>query len=129
MRKVLLLMLAATLAGCITASGRYKQFEATAIAYERAIRWSDFRAALAIASNPTAPMPDLARLQKIRVTSYDVIGVPSFDEDTVKAVQLVEIRYVYIDSMSERTINDPQTWEYSEKDERWKLTSPFPPFR
>lgn len=117
-------VLAALLLGC--ASARVDQLDAALRAYERAIRWSDFKTAFALANQPNAPIPDFERLQFIRVTSYDKIGSPQASADGMKLVQVVEIRYVNVNRMSDMVVTDKQTWEYA--NQRWTLTSPFPFF-
>jgi hypothetical protein len=130
MRKWLWLTLAILLGGCsLGVQMQLDRFDTTANAYERAIRWSDFTAAYAIASDPkTAPIPDFAKLKGIEVTSYESRGsVP--DATATHIVQLVEIRYVHTDRMAERVIMDKQVWEYSDAEGRWFLKSPFPQFK
>ena len=119
-------VLAALLLGC--AASRVDQLDIALRAYERAIRWSDFKAAFALAGQPNAPVPDFERLQYIRVTSYDKIGAPQISADGTKLAQAVEVRYVNVNRMADRAFTDEQVWEYSEPEQRWKLTSPFPTF-
>jgi len=122
------LLIAVLLAACITANVRSDQFDATARAYERALRWSDFRTALAFLADTASALAEAERLQGVRVTSYEPIGVPKANADTSRVVQMVEIHYVNHSNMSERTLTDRQVWEYSDKEQRWKLASPFPAF-
>lgn len=126
-RKLLLVLLVSLVAGCATA--RLSGLDNTLRAYERAIRWGDFKTAYALANNPNAPVPDFQRLQNIRVTSYDKLAAPQADNEGTKLKQAVEVRYVNINNMSERVLQDEQTWEYVEKEDRWRLTSSFPAFR
>lgn len=123
----LLWVLVVLLAGC--SSVRLSMLDNTLRAYERAIRWSDFKTAYALANNPNAAVPDFQRLQDIRVTSYDKLGAPQGDADGMKLKLAVELRYVNVNNMSERVLQDEQTWEYVEKEDRWRLTSPFPAFK
>lgn len=127
MRSISLLFIAALVAACATAV-RLEKFETMARAYERALRWSDFRTAFALAGNADAQAPDFSRLQDVRVTSYDVIGAPQRNDEASEVVQMVEIRYANLGNMSERRLMDRQTWIYSPSAERWKLRSPFPAF-
>ena len=122
-----LLLVAVTVAACTT-NVRSERFDVAARAYERAMRWSDFGKAFAFSAN-TENKPDLEHLQHVRVTSYDLLGAASASADFSKMVQAVEIHYVDTRNMSERTLTDQQVWEYSEPDQRWKRTSPFPAFR
>lgn len=115
------------LAGC--ASVRLERLDATLRAYERALRWSDFKAAFALAGNADAPVPDFQSLKDVHVTSYDKVESRALDTEGTKIAQVVEIRYVNARNMSERVISDRQTWAYTESDQRWRLTTPFPVFR
>ena len=125
-RLLLTLCLIAGLAGCAT-EARMNQLEATLRAYERAVRWSEFKNAFAIAGQP-APAPDFAGLREIKVVSYDKVGTPRTDPEGKTHSQAVEIRYVHIHNMKERVLTDQQEWVHVEQGERWKLTSPFPTF-
>jgi hypothetical protein len=120
-------LIALVLSGCSTA--RLGTLESTLRAYERNIRWSEFRTAFALAGNAQAPIPDFQRLQHIRVTSYERIDQQLLTDDDSKLTQTIEIRFVNVLNMSDRVIIDRQTWVYTELDERWRLTSPFPTFR
>ena len=126
-RLLLMLCLTAAVAGCAT-EVRTDKLEATLRAYERAIRWSEFKNAFAIAGQP-APAPDFAGLREIKVVSYDKVGTPRTDPEGKTHSQAVEIRYVHVYNMKERVLSDQQEWVFVEQGERWKLTSPFPTFR
>lgn len=127
MRRSFVLILA-LLAGCagMTSSSRLDRFETMARAYERAIRWGDYEAALALAGVEVGP--DLRHLQDVRVTSYELKGSPQANNDGTEVMQVVEIRYTNVRRMSERGFIDRQRWIYSPNDERWKLLSVFPSF-
>lgn len=130
MRTILLSLCMLVVTACSTVGSRLEKFETTARAYERAVRWSDFqRAFMFTGPSEAAPLPDFKRLQNVQVTSYDVVGAPQPNADGMQVVQLVEIRYVNTNSMSERVFADKQVWKFSDSDERWKLTSAFPEFR
>lgn len=125
-RKWWIFILATLLLGC--ANVRVDQLDAALRAYERAVRWSDYKTAFALANQPNAPVPDFERLQHVRVTSYDKIGSPQMTADGMKMIQVVEIRFVNVNRMVDRVLMDTQVWEYAEAEQRWKLTSPFPSF-
>lgn len=118
-------------AGCagMSEQARLDRFDQTARAYERAIRWSDFQNAFAMLRTPPGSQaPDLGRLRDIRVTSYETRAVrPSPDGSTIE--QLVEIRYVSVNSMVERSLTDLQQWVYAEDEKRWYLQGGLPAFR
>jgi hypothetical protein len=113
--------------GCATA--RIEILDATLRAYERNIRWSEFRTAFALAGQADAPLPDFQRLQNVRVTSYEKVDVNTAQVSDTKISQTIEIRYVHLLNMNERVYTDQQTWVYTEADQRWRLSSPFPTFR
>jgi hypothetical protein len=129
MRKWLSVASALFLGGCgMSMQAQLDRFDTTARAYEHAIRWSDFTTAYSIAYDlRTAPPPALGALRDIQVTSYEARGAAP-DATATHMTQIVEIRYVHTSRMAERALMDRQSWEYSEKDKRWYLTSPFPPF-
>ncbi len=126
MKKLLsMLLLVTALGGC--ASSRMDRLEVTTHAFDNAMRWSDFGTALSFI-NPNVPMTvSPQHLNNIRITSYEKLGVPAVNEDGTKMMQRVEIRFVRVESMSERQLFDEQRWEFA--DSRWRLQSPFPNFR
>lgn len=126
-KRLLMVSLALLITACTGA--RMDKFELTERAYERAIRWSDFKTAFALVHQPDEVPPDFQRLQNVRVTSYDKLGPPQADPDGQRVVQMVEIRYVNVGNMSERTLTERQQWAYVDKEDRWRLTTPFPAFR
>ena len=107
---------------------RLEQFEKTARAYDRAIRWSDFQAAYSLARPDPARQPDFARLKGIQVTSYEPVGAARSAGGT-QIRQVVAIEYMHINDMRVRRIVDEQIWVYHEADGRWRLTSGLPEFR
>lgn len=127
-RLLLVLLVACAAAGC-AGSARTDKLEATWRAYERAVRWSDFPTAFALAGQPQSAPPDLRYLRDIRVVAYEKVGPPRAENDGAKVSQAVEIRYVNVNHMSERILADRQVWEYQDATERWTLTSPFPSFK
>jgi hypothetical protein len=130
MRRPAVFLIAALLAGCaIGTQYRMERFEATARAYARALRWSDFQGAFGVVKPPTETrLPDFHRLKVVRITSYETLStVPNADGNVVR--QMVEISYVHTDRMVERKLMDNQDWAYSEADKRWYLRSDFPEFR
>jgi hypothetical protein len=124
--KLCLLLVLAALCGC--ASIRTDQLNVTHREFDRAMRWSDFQTAFAITRQPVANAPDFERLQHIRVTSYEEKGAGLANADGTQYVRALEIRYVNVNRMADRVLMDRQVWEFVEKENHWKLTSPFPSF-
>jgi hypothetical protein len=123
------LVLPLLLSAACASTKRMDQFNMLALSYERAIRWSEFGSALALAQPEDAARPDAKSLQNIRILSYEKVSGPAMNEEGTEIQQLVEIRYTDVNKMNERSVADLQKWKYSEKDGRWILHSPFPTFR
>ncbi|SEJ18544.1 hypothetical protein [Frateuria terrea] len=132
MRRQLLLLLAFVAmlcAGCAT-DQRNQALIHTLGAYGSTLRWGDFQSALQFvdpkvreANRPTAL--DLARYQQVRVTGYDDGAGPVPDGENV-VHQVVQISLVNINTQSERTVIDRQTWRYDTDKKRWWLMSGLP---
>jgi len=132
MRRQLLLLLALVAmlcAGCAT-DQRNQALIHTLGAYGSTLRWGDFQSALQFvdpkvreANRPTAL--DLARYQQVRVTGYDDGSGPVPDGENV-VHQVVQISLVNINTQSERTVIDRQTWRYDTDKKRWWLMSGLP---
>ena len=119
------------LGGCGTISDAYRidNYEKTARAYGRLIRWSDFeKAVLFLKLDASTSLPDLERVKQFRVTSYEALDA-RFSNNKRTVTQIVKIEYLVLSRMAERSLTDQQVWDYSEADERWVLTSGFPAFK
>jgi hypothetical protein len=119
------IMVVAVLAGCAGGLTRKDRLDYTLRAYERSIRWSQFDAASGFEAGGRAAVPD--RLQRIKVTSYDVVE-STLADDKERAQQTVRIRYYDTDDMRERIAIDHQDWRYDTAKEKWVLQSGLPPF-
>jgi len=121
----------AVLGGCgsIADAYRFDEYEKTARAYGRLIRWSDFeKAVVFLKLDASTSLPDLERIRQFQVTSYDAVDA-RYSAEKKTVTQLVKIEYLVLSRMAERTLTDQQEWEYSETLERWVLTSGFPAFK
>ncbi len=116
---------AVLLAGCATAWSRKDQLEETLLAYEDALRWSEFDVANGFGGGKSQIDP--GRLQRIKVTSYEVVN-STVDDDKRHAQQTVQIRYYDKDSAREQVLVDRQQWTYDPAKKRWLLQSGLPPF-
>jgi len=117
------------LAGCATQS-RTDTLTTTLTAYASAMRWGDFQSATIfldpkiLADHPPSAL-DLARYKQVRVSEYDAGSGPVPDgENQVK--QVVHINLINLNTQSERTIVDHQTWHYDTTNKHWWLTSGLP---
>jgi len=117
------------LAGCAT----QKQSDTltdTLQAYAGALRWSGLQSAEMFiepklrAAHPLSKL-DLARYKQVTVSDYDDGAGPVHDgKDDVQ--QTVHISLVNVNTQSERSIVDHQTWHYDEIGKHWWLTSGLP---
>ncbi|WP_243042171.1 hypothetical protein [Dyella sedimenti] len=132
MRRVLttFVMLASlSLGGCAT-DQRNDSLTNTLNAYAGAVRWGDFQSALQFvdpqvrAAHPLSPL-ELSRYQQYKVSGYDEGNGPvPHGQDEVS--QVVQINLVNVNTQSERTITDHQTWRYDAQSKHWWLTSGLP---
>lgn len=127
--KILAVTSLLALAGCAT-QNRSDTLTTTLTAYASALRWGDFQSA-AIFMDPKTradQLPsalDLARYKQVRVSEYDAGNGPvPAGNDQVQ--QLVHINLINLNTQSERSIVDHQTWRYDEATKHWWLTSGLP---
>ncbi len=103
---------------------RVQTLEGTLRAYERALRWNDFKRAEAFRQEPGATEPDYSGL---RVTAYRVLS-RNLNKAQDDATQTVQIEYYREDTAVQHQIEDPQHWVYDAASARWYLASPLPVF-
>ncbi|MBP1474202.1 hypothetical protein J7I44_07820 [Frateuria sp. MAH-13] len=125
----LLALVAMLCAGCAT-DQRNQALVTTLNAYASTLRWGDFRSAQQFIdpkvreANPVSSL-DLARYEQVRVTGYDEGAGPVPDgENQVR--QVVQISLVNVNTQSERTVVDRQSWRYDAQKKRWWLMSGLP---
>lgn len=128
---ILLALMAALLSACagLRKSQRLSDFQDTALQYQNAIRWNDFKGALAFLQHPGASLgpQGLNRLALLRVTDYEVSSqLPSADGRSVDVSAVIE--YVWLDQMVQRRIVDHQHWVYVQSLKRWQIDGPLPQF-
>lgn len=98
--------------------------------YETAIRWVDFGTANSLRrlEDPSAFSPDLETLQRIKVTSYDVMN-KTVSEDRAEIKLVVKIVYYNDANMKLSTIIDNQVWKYDPEIKNWYISTPLPAFK
>lgn len=123
------MILAAVLAGCAATEerGRGAQFDNIALAYETAIRWSDFERAMGVAGISGADKETLQRLKPVKVISYDRVSA-EVSPDGTQIRQVVQIEYTLETSMKLRRIVDQQGWQFDPGRQRWILVTGLPDF-
>ena len=125
----LLALVAMLCAGCAT-DQRNQALVTTLNAYASTLRWGDFQSAQQFVdpkvreAHPLSSL-DLARYGQVRVTGYDEGAGPVPDgENQVR--QVVQISLVNVNTQSERTVVDRQSWRYDPEKKRWWLMSGLP---
>jgi len=127
-RLLLLSVLLLTLGGCKSISDIKEgdDLDRALKAYEAAIRWSDFHAALTYHRWPEGePIPLPEDYAHLRVMEYFVV-YPAVTSSDSTAQQAVEISYVNQDYQILRKVTDRQSWVYNKEIKRWEITSPMP---
>lgn len=125
----LLALLALFLAAC--GSMPHKKVD-TVVDYGVAVRWSEWETAWrfvdpAISGGGPMPAAELARLEHVKVSGYDVRSRTEAP-DGLTMRQLVEIRYIDQATQRELTVRDEQAWRSEDKGKTWLLTSGLPQF-
>lgn len=120
---------ALNLSSCSFTPEALDSLDKTLKAYEKAIRWRNYKFARRLQKNPV-DISDYQRqrLKNIKVTSYKIIGkviAPDFSKTDL----IVDIRYYHDNSAVERVLTDRQAWVYEADANRWQLDSAFPDFK
>ena len=116
-------------AGCAS-DVRNQALITTLNAYANTMRWGDFQSALQFvdpkvaAEHPLSAL-DLQRFQQVRVTGYDE-GAGAVPDGENRVRQVVQISLVNLNTQSERTVIDRQSWRYDPQTKHWWLTSGLP---
>ena len=131
-RIIALLLTAVLLQGCaaIDDSKKTISLDQTLYYYESAMRWADFTAANSLRRYEGAPAPatDPTKLQRIKITGYDVLNtVPSDDESSVYIT--VKISYYDEDNLKLTSVTDNQVWQYDAEHDSWHISTPLPVFK
>ena len=132
MRRILTLLVALSmllLGGCAT-DQRNKSLTETLNAYGSTVRWGDFVSALQFVDpkvrdkNPPSSL-EMSRYQQYKVSGYDE-GPGPVPSGEFEVTQVVQINLVNVNTQSERTITDRQTWHYDTEGKHWWLVSGLP---
>lgn len=125
----LIALVAMLCAGCAT-DQRNQALITTLNGYANTLRWADFQSAQQFVdpkvreAHPLTSL-DLARFQQVRVTGYDE-GAGAVPDGENRVRQVVQISLVNLNTQSERTIVDRQSWRYDPQTKRWWLMSGLP---
>ena len=116
-----------SLGGCAGENARSKGMVKILRSYEHAIRWGKMENLNSFRKEQVEFSAEhFEKMKHIQVTSYRVLS-KTLTTEGLK--QLVEIRYYNDEYAIERSMTDPQTWEYDDESEDWYLTSTIPNFK
>nr|WP_296751296.1 hypothetical protein [Thioalkalivibrio sp.] len=102
--------------------------EAATNAYQSALRWGDFDAAMGLLSPELRRDEELPQdLTDLRITRYEVVQPPVIRTDD-SATQTVHIEYLFEYNQIVRRLTDRQVWRWDELDKAWWLQSGLPAF-
>jgi hypothetical protein len=125
-------ILAIAVSGCAAVGDSKKSitYDKALWKYETAIRWVDFGTANSQRrlEDSSAYSPDMETLQRIKVTSYDVMN-KEMSEDRAEVKLTVQIVYYNETNMKLSTIIDNQVWKYDPAIKDWYISTPLPPFK
>lgn len=124
----LILMLSAC--AHITEQKKLEHLDAKQKLFMKALRWKSYETAASVIRyrNPARKLAPIDGLNKITVTSYDLIGsVPNAEDDTIIAQAL----FGYIQNETGRVyqVKHTQVWWFDEESKQWFLDSDMPDFR
>ncbi len=132
MAKYVLSLCVLLLVGCATFQGwsQLRSLESTLDTYRKAICWGDYQVVESlIKKQGTDPQnPNLKKLEKIKVTSYQVVE-SNTSEDKLRAHQTVELKYFNTDHLIVKALIYKEVWEYDTEQETWYLQSALPDFK
>ena len=108
---------------------RASSLDASVAVYRKMIRWGHFDEAVKyIRTNDGSEIiPDLDRIARYRVTSYE-IGNQLLADTGTEALVVALIEYYELDSGVLHSLRDDQLWWYDEGEKRWYLGSSLPQF-
>ena len=132
MRRILTLFVAFSMlliGGCAT-DKRNDALTTTLNAYASTVRWGDFQTALQFVdpkvreAHPPSSF-EMSRFQQYKVSGYDEGKGPTPNGQN-EVTQVVQINLINVNTQSEHTITDHQTWHYDATGKHWWLVSGLP---
>ncbi|MCA1790779.1 MAG: hypothetical protein LC667_13245 [Thioalkalivibrio sp.] len=124
------LLMGLVLTGCasLEKDRRAMGLEAATNAYQSALRWGDFDAAMGLLAPELRGAEALPQvLTDLRITRYEVVQPPVIRADD-GATQTVNIEYLFEYDQILRRLTDRQVWRWDEQDKAWWLQSGLPAF-
>ena len=133
-KMVVLAAMLLALVGCkmsekIDAQKQTDKLNRAIYAYENTLRWSFFDKMAQFYEPEEGQMIEIPfSIEKVRVTSYDVVQPLVMSPDQDKGSQMSEVTYVFDDEQVIRRLRFVQNWFWKEKEKTWRLKPPFPVF-
>jgi len=114
----------------VTEQKKQEHLEAKQKLFMKALRWKSYETAASVIRyrNTARQLAPIDGLDKITVTSYDLVGsVPNTEDDTVVAQAL----FGYIQNETGRVyqIKHTQVWWFDDELKQWFLDSDMPDFK
>jgi len=114
----------------VTEQKKQEHLEAKQKLFMKALRWKSYETAASVIRyrNPARQLAPIDGLNKITVTSYDLVGsVPNTEDDTVVAQAL----FGYIQNETGRVyqVKHTQIWWFDDELKQWFLDSDMPSFK
>ena len=125
---VLVMMLSAC--AHITEQKKLEHLDAKQQLFMKALRWKSYETAASVIRfrNPARQLGPIDGLNKITVTSYDLLGsAPHADDGSVVAQAL--FGYIQNDTGRVYQIKHTQIWWFDEESKQWFLDSEMPDFK
>ena len=124
----LFIVLVLTSCASLEKDRRAMGLEAATNAYQSALRWGDFDAAMGLLAPELRSDEELPQgLTDLRVTRYEVVQPPVIRADD-SATQTVNIEYLFEYNQILRRLTDRQVWRWDEQEKAWWLQSGLPAF-
>lgn len=125
---VLIMMLSAC--AHVTEQKKLEHLDAKQKLFMKALRWKSYETAASVIRfrNPSRQLAPIDDLNKITVTSYDLIGsAPNTIDDSVVAQALFS--YIQNDTGRVYQIKHTQVWWFDDELKQWFLDSDMPDFK
>ncbi|MGB0237359.1 MAG: hypothetical protein ACPG4B_00745 [Cycloclasticus sp.] len=134
MRKIkgLSIVLVMMLSACahITEQKKLEHLDAKQKLFMKALRWKSYETAASVIRfrNPARQLGPIDGLNKITVTSYDLLGSAPHADDGSVVVQAL-FGYIQNDTGRVYQIKHTQIWWFDEESRQWFLDSEMPDFK
>ena len=124
-------LIAGLLTGCadLQHKDETKKLDQAVRSYIHAVRWGDFGAAASFIrpKEGMAELPDLAKLEGLRVTHYD-FSIDSKSEGAPEALMTAAFDYYFEDSLIVKKAYQQVLWWWDPQVENWFMDGKLPDF-